>query len=113
MTLERARKVLVESLDELELTDRLVLKMHYQSGLRISAIARALDLKQRELYTRRDRCLRELRVALDSAGLESHDVMDALGWEKTEFRANFGTDLPGDTEEDPSNLTNPRAEDES
>ena len=113
MTLARAEKVLNRSLAQLEVTDRLVLRMHYESGLRISAIARALGFKQRELYTRRDRCLRELRVALDSAGLESHDVMDALGWEKAEFRADFGTDLPGDTEEDPSNLTNPRAEDDS
>ena len=76
---ERLRGELGRSLAELEVADRLLLKMHYESGLRISAIARVLGLKQRELYTRRDRCLRQLQRSLVGAGLDGVHVLDAAG----------------------------------
>ena len=49
-TLKRARQALKSALAELEVEDRLILKMHHQSGLTISAIAAALDVDQRRLY---------------------------------------------------------------
>ncbi len=43
--LDQARRALVACLAELDVEDRLVLKMHYQSGLTISAISTALDAR--------------------------------------------------------------------
>ncbi|HKH47557.1 MAG TPA: sigma-70 family RNA polymerase sigma factor [Thermoanaerobaculia bacterium] len=52
--------------------DRLLLKLHFQDDLTIAAISHALKLPQKQLYSRRDRCLKELRQALleDKPGAE-------------------------------------------
>ena len=107
MTLSRAEEVLARSLAGLEVTDRLVLRMHYQSGLRISAIARALGLEQRQLYTRRDRSLRALRRGLDEAGLPSVDLLEALGRPASELRVDFEGDDAGEPRSDPSKEVDP------
>jgi RNA polymerase sigma factor (sigma-70 family) len=44
--------------------DRLLLKLHYRDGLTIAAIAPLLGMPQKQVYSRRDRCLRQLRQAL-------------------------------------------------
>ena len=113
MTLSRAREVMQRSLGNLELTDRLVLKMHYESGLRISAIAQVLGLKQRELYTRRDRCVRQLRRDLGADGLEAGQILEALGWTEADFKLDFVQKLTGEPDPDPSNGVDLKAEDDS
>ena len=88
--LERAQRALARSLAELGRVDRLVLEMHYERGERISTIAAALELDQRRLYTRRDRCQRRLRRSLREQGLEASEVLDALGWAEAEFAVDYG-----------------------
>lgn len=110
-TLLRAREVIQRSLGKLALTDRLVLKMHYENGLRISTIAQVLGLKQRELYTRRDRCVRQLRRDLGTGGLQASQVLEALGWKEVDFKLDFTPELLGEPDPDPSNGLEPKAED--
>ncbi len=79
------RKALDRALDELSKEDRILLRMHYEEGVKISLLARSWEVSQRSLYTRRDRCLRHLRRALKEAGLEWDAVRNLIGWEKLEF----------------------------
>ncbi|MFQ5349453.1 MAG: sigma-70 family RNA polymerase sigma factor [Thermoanaerobaculia bacterium] len=101
--LEQARQALASSFSELDLEDRLVLKMHYQSGLTIAAIAAALDLDQRRLYTRRERCWRQLKAALERRGLGAAEVLDAVGWAEADFAVDFGLERPEVAGTEPSN----------
>lgn len=95
-TLRATGDALREALRELPVEDRLILRMHYESGLTIASIASALGLEQRPLYTRRDRCLRRLRQALEQRGLEAGDVLAALGWSAAEFEVPYDPDAdPG------------------
>ena len=88
--LQRAERALAWCLAQIGLEDRLVLKMHYQSGLTIAAIAAALDLEQRRLYTRRDRCRRQLKKCLEDRAPDAGQVLEALGWAEAEFEVDFG-----------------------
>ena len=58
------RGKLLHLLRDFPAKDRLLLKLHYQDGLTIAAIAPLLGMPQKQAYTRRDRCLRQLRRAL-------------------------------------------------
>ena len=108
--LERTREVLTSALAELDVEDRLVLKMHYQSGLTISAIATALDLDQRGLYTRRDRCRRQLKSSLERRGLGAAEVLEALGWAEADFEVDYGVEKHEVDGTDPSNSAKARDE---
>lgn len=66
---QRLRKALIPLLQALPDDDRRLLKLHYQEGLNMAEIASRLKKPQKELYTWRNRCLRRLRRALESAGL--------------------------------------------
>ena len=101
--LEKARAALSSALAELDIEDRLILKMHYQSGLTISAIASALDLDQRQLYTRRDRCRRQLKQGLEGRGLGAAELLEAVGWAEADFVLDFGLTTEEVDEIDPSN----------
>ena len=101
--LERARRVLESCLAELGLEDRLVLQMHYQSGLAISAVAAALDLEQRPLYTRRDRCHRQLRACLEAGIPDPRAVLETLGW--ADFEVDYGLEKHEVERVEPSNRT--------
>ncbi len=89
-TAARVEKVLNRALETLSREDLLILKLHYRDGLTVAAIASALDLKQRPLYSRRERCYRELRSALEAEGLTWDEVREILGWQGREVRADFG-----------------------
>ena len=67
-TLGRMRAVLTRALSKLPHEDRQILELHFAAGLTVAAIARRLAIPQRALYTRRDRCLRQLRRALPAKG---------------------------------------------
>jgi DNA-directed RNA polymerase specialized sigma24 family protein len=45
----------------------------------IAEIARMFELDQKALYKRKDKILRRLREALESAGVSAEDVADILG----------------------------------
>lgn len=93
-TLERTVAALGGALRELPVEDRLILRMHYESGLTIASIATALRLEQRPLYSRRDRCLARLRRALEEQGLEAAEVLEAVGWSAAAFQVPYDPDDP-------------------
>jgi len=103
--LEGARQALAEALAGLDVEDRLILKMHYQSGLTLAAIAAALGLDQRRLYTRRDRCRRRLRQSLEESGLDGASVLAAVGWAEADFEVDYGLTGPEVDGTEPSNRT--------
>jgi RNA polymerase sigma factor (sigma-70 family) len=74
----RATACLREALTPLLLAlppeDILLLKLHYRESLSIAAISRLLGRPQRELYSRRDRCLKRLRSGLEKSGLSADKV---------------------------------------
>ncbi len=109
-TLLRVQKVLAAGLVELDVQDRLILKMHYRSGLAITTIARALDLQPRRLYTRRDRCLVRLRRAFAQAGLDGRDVIEALARLDEDFEVDYRENEAKPDRTGPSNFLNPPTE---
>jgi len=76
----RLRKVLSPLLRALPAEERLLLKLYYQEGLSMAAISPLLGRSQRELYSLRDRCLKNLRRVLEEAGLGSEQVSPLIGW---------------------------------
>jgi RNA polymerase sigma factor (sigma-70 family) len=67
----RVRDVLPALFRELPAEDRLLLQLHYRNDLSMAAISPLLGIPQRELYSRRDRCLKKLRRALEQTGLDA------------------------------------------
>lgn len=106
--LEKARRFLAEAIAKLSVEDRLVLRMHYQSGLAMSAIASVLGLEQRFLYTRRDRCRRELRAALVAEGLDPTRLFEALEQSEEDFKVDYGLEATKLDQARPSNILKSR-----
>ena len=71
-------EVLRGELAALEPEDRLLLRQYFVEGLTVASIARALQRKQRRLYTRIEKILRRLRRALEARELRKGQVVDAL-----------------------------------
>lgn len=91
-TEERAHDVasaLNETLTEMPVADRLMLQMHYERGMTIASISRALDVPQRPLYTRLDKLLGRLRDGLESRGVGSEEVRELFGWVDAEVPVNY------------------------
>lgn len=78
-TLQRAWRLVEEALAALPDEDRLVLKMHCLDGFSVAQIARVLGLRQKSLYQRVERSLKELRSRLESAGIDRDRVREVLG----------------------------------
>jgi RNA polymerase sigma factor (sigma-70 family) len=75
---ERLRNELIPLLQALPAEDRLLLKLCFLEGLSMVAIAPILGRPQRELYSRRDRCMKKIRRSLDGAGLGLEQVRGLL-----------------------------------
>ncbi len=59
--------------------DRLILKLHFQQGMQVVEIARALHLEQKPLYRRVDRLRETLRKDLEREGIGRDLVAEGLG----------------------------------
>jgi RNA polymerase sigma factor (sigma-70 family) len=75
---DRAFAALRQSLDGLEPTDALILRMRYEDGLTVAQIARALALLQKPLYRRLESLREQLRKTLEAAGVSADQVHDFL-----------------------------------
>lgn len=75
----RAEHALRKVLGELTTEDRLILKLRFGDSLTIRAIARALGLPQRQMYTRMQRLLVEVRRGVERLGVGCDEVMDLVG----------------------------------
>jgi RNA polymerase sigma factor (sigma-70 family) len=76
---ERVLGALRRVMDRLDLEDRMIIRMHFQDGLTLAAVARALNLEQKPLYRRINKLRAELRAALEGEGVQLGDVNDLLG----------------------------------
>lgn len=77
---ERIRQALDSALSDLEAEDCLILRLRFQRGLRVSAIAESLGLEQRSLYRRIRDTLQKLRRSLEARGVHSSDVVALDEW---------------------------------
>lgn len=93
--MSRANKALCAVLSSLEPVDRLILKMRFLDSLTIRAIAEALELKQRRMYTRVQRLLGEVRRGVEERGVSCEDVLDLLDWPAFDLDSGL-TELGGD-----------------
>lgn len=87
---ERAERALSGALDGLDPEDRLILKMRYEDGFTVAAVARALGLDQKPLYRRIERCLVALRSGLEERGVVAEMVTELLGWSRLELHVDYG-----------------------
>lgn len=72
------RRALASALASLEPGDRLVLRLRFEEGLRVSEIARVQGLDQRRLYRRIESALALLRRTLEREGIGGRDVAALL-----------------------------------
>lgn len=86
---EHLGEVVGRALKTLAPQDALLLKMHFRDGETLAAIAKTLHLEQRPLYTRKNRCLRQLLAALEAEGLTWDAVRDILDWQQGELELGF------------------------
>ncbi len=75
--LGRARARLADLLATLPDEDRRILELRYEEGLKVSQIAARLELEQRPLYRRIERCLGALRRDLEAEGVTRRLVAEA------------------------------------
>jgi RNA polymerase sigma factor for flagellar operon FliA len=81
---ERTFRALRRALGRLPPRDRIVLRLHVESGLSVADVARALGEDQKALYRKRDALLKRLRVDLEADGVHGRDVqalLATLDWE--------------------------------
>ncbi len=76
---DRACTALAAALAALPHQDRLLVQLHYESGMKIAEIARFLRVDQKPLYRRLERLLADLRRDLAARGVDADDVRDWLG----------------------------------
>jgi RNA polymerase sigma factor (sigma-70 family) len=93
---ERAEEALGKAFLTLEPESRLILKMHFEDQLTVAAISRTLDLEQKPLYRRIDRCLRDLRANLEADGFTADDAADLLGWDVLSLDVEYGERARGE-----------------
>jgi len=100
--------VLQSALADLSLEDRAIVKMHFQEGLTLAAVARALGLEQKLLYRRVQVLLESLRDRVEAAGIRRPDVADLLGRSDVDLSLRFEPlDSPETAESRPSNPGEP------
>lgn len=92
----RTSKTIRAAIESFGLEDGMLIRLHFGSKFSIADIARMLRLPQRPLYRRLEARLRDLRKALDDAGLDSRSVIELIGAATTDM--NFGLETSGTME---------------
>ncbi len=87
--LVRVSGALRKVLGSFQAEDRLILRMRFADGLTIRAIAGALDLEQRRMYTRVQRLLLEVRRRIEDEGVGCDEVLDLLDEPGTDLEAGL------------------------
>lgn len=75
---EKTFLTLRHALRRLPARDRIVLRLHVESGLSVADVARALGEDQRALYRRRDAIYHQLRLDLEGHGIGGRDARELL-----------------------------------
>jgi RNA polymerase sigma factor (sigma-70 family) len=75
---EKTFAALRRALHRLSARDRIVLRLHVESGLSVADVARALGEEQKGLYRRRDALYKRLRLDLEAEGVHGRDARELL-----------------------------------
>ncbi|HWW62040.1 MAG TPA: sigma-70 family RNA polymerase sigma factor [Thermoanaerobaculia bacterium] len=82
-TSERLSTIMSSVIARMPEEERLILQLRFEGSMTVAQIARALRLDQKLLYRRIEQRMRDLRAALENAGLASGDVLDLVGRDET------------------------------
>jgi RNA polymerase sigma factor (sigma-70 family) len=91
---DKAFTVIRCSLARLAAFDRVFLRLHYQSGLKIADCARTLGVEGKGLYPKRDDILKRLRMDLEAEGIGREDAQELLS--NLDWEAVLSTDRPAE-----------------
>jgi hypothetical protein len=72
------------ALHRLSARDRIVLRLHVESGFTVAEVARALGEEQKALYRRRDGLYKQLRLDLETDGIgcsDARELLATLDWD--------------------------------
>lgn len=75
---ERIKTRLAETLSTLEPSERLVLQLRFEQGMKVADIARLQQVDQKRLYRRIEEALKQLRTILEGEGLDASTVRTML-----------------------------------
>lgn len=78
-TAERVQTIVSAAIAEYPEDKRLILQLHFEQGMTVAQIARALQRDQKMLYRLIDHCKDDLRRTIVAAGLTRTDVTDLIG----------------------------------
>jgi RNA polymerase sigma factor (sigma-70 family) len=95
---ERTFDALRRALRRLPARDRVILRLHVETGLSVADVARALGEEQKALYRRRDALYKQLRLDLEKDGIgcgDAHELLSTLDWDSalTDVAAGSGSVL--------------------
>ncbi|HEV7764044.1 MAG TPA: sigma-70 family RNA polymerase sigma factor [Thermoanaerobaculia bacterium] len=76
---QRIGDVVRQSLAELSLEDRTIVRLHFGASMSIADISRMLRLPQRPLYRRLERALEQIRLALQDERVDVSSVTELIG----------------------------------
>jgi RNA polymerase sigma factor for flagellar operon FliA len=86
-----AAETVRRTLARFSLEDRMLVRFHYGAMMSIADISRMMRLPQRPLYRRIEAVLRQLRAALESAGVDGRSAIELVGSVTAEM--NFGLEI--------------------
>ena len=76
-------------MDSMDAEDRLILQMRFWHEVKVTDIARRLQIDQKKLYKRLDRLFGAMRRELERAGFQKSDLASLLGEGDQEIRFQF------------------------
>lgn len=91
---KRLSDAMVAAFAELPEDDRLILQLRFQGGMTVAQIARSLGVDQKMTYRRLERNMRDLKRALERAGIRSGDVEDLIGRDEALVHFDLGNQQP-------------------
>lgn len=97
----RIENVVRSALSELDIRDRLIIRLRFDGGMTVAEISRVLKTEQKPLYRRLQRALALLRRRLEDAGLSAADAEDVLMSRRQTLDFGLGVEtheLSGDEE---------------
>jgi RNA polymerase sigma factor (sigma-70 family) len=77
-TFDRAVETVSRAMALLSPTDQLLLRLRIWEGMAVADIARSLNIDQKPLYRRIERCYKELRKHLEAEGVDGNTIRSFL-----------------------------------
>ena len=78
-TSARVAQIMSSLIAKLPEDDRLVFQLHFENGMTVAQISRALQIDQKVAYRRIEKHTREMRAELLREGISARDALDLIG----------------------------------